>query len=245
MATPLRRSAFSLVEMLVVIGIVAALIGILLPVLSVARQESKSIQCLGNLRQLGMLVSVYCNKYQERYPIAYYTDAAGNTVNWDFTVPPIPGARLLPGLLWEDDNSGFKIQQCPSYEGPAAGAEADPFTGYNYNTSFIGHGDQETPITAPIKTSQVTNPSRTALFGDGQIANGSDKFMRSPFLSDQDQFPYRAAGTQGYRHRGRTNVCYCDGHAATVYDCFTASDDPNVAPGTGFLSIDNSAYDPR
>ena len=64
---------FTLVELLVVIGIIALLIAILLPALSRARENAKNAQCLSNLRQLGMVYQFYANDYKDQMPIGYST----------------------------------------------------------------------------------------------------------------------------------------------------------------------------
>jgi prepilin-type N-terminal cleavage/methylation domain-containing protein len=66
-----RQNAFTLVELLVVIGIIALLIAILLPALSRARENAKNAQCLSNLRQLGMVYQFYANDYKDQIPIGY------------------------------------------------------------------------------------------------------------------------------------------------------------------------------
>jgi prepilin-type N-terminal cleavage/methylation domain-containing protein/prepilin-type processing-associated H-X9-DG protein len=61
------RCAFTLVELLVVIGIVAVLLGVVLAAMSKARESARSVQCLGNLRSLGVAMFSYVQRYQ-RYP---------------------------------------------------------------------------------------------------------------------------------------------------------------------------------
>jgi prepilin-type N-terminal cleavage/methylation domain-containing protein/prepilin-type processing-associated H-X9-DG protein len=73
------RHAFTLVELLVVIGIIALLISILLPSLNAAREQANSIKCLSNLRQIGNAQMMYVQENKGRLLPADLTDAGQAT----------------------------------------------------------------------------------------------------------------------------------------------------------------------
>jgi prepilin-type processing-associated H-X9-DG protein/prepilin-type N-terminal cleavage/methylation domain-containing protein len=236
------RRAFTLVELLLVIGIIALLIAILMPVMSRARAAAMSISCLSNLRQMTIAAQAYAGESHGYYPPAQWNDLPGVKQEWDFA---LENGVIVPGLLWRG-HTALRVQQCPGFDG-RNNSPGDPYTGYNYNTSFIGRGYREGP---PAKATDVQSPTSTAMFGDGQWKLGANKYMRSPKPSPtEDSWSFaefsaaKASGTQGYRHLGRTNIGFCDGHAESLgYPVFNAPRS-DVAKGTGFLSADNSLYD--
>lgn len=251
-AGPRANRAFTLVELMVVIAIMGLLMAILMPCFGAVVEEARKIQCLSNLRQMALAANRYCQDNGGVYPIAQYVDSTSDAtsiiqVQWDFTTHIDRATHKVtavkPGLLWQSCNPDA-VQQCPSYRG-SSNSLADPFTGYSYNVSYIGHGQNEAQVT-PACLADVRDPSRCILFGDGQYAGGANKFMRSPFPWTGDTFRNRSAGTLGFRHNGAANVVFCDGHAKSfsrICRETTPGEKSKLAANCGFICDDNSLYD--
>jgi len=81
----LRHKGFTLVELLVVIGIIALLISILLPSLNRARETANRVKCGSNMRQIGQAILLYANENKGNYPRTIYTVGNGATGTYDPT----------------------------------------------------------------------------------------------------------------------------------------------------------------
>ena len=64
--TTVRRTAFTIIELLVVVAIIALLVGILLPAISTAREEAKRMRSVTNLRNLGVAHAAYAAAFADR-----------------------------------------------------------------------------------------------------------------------------------------------------------------------------------
>src|SRR2546429_2972075 len=98
-----RADAFTLVELLVVIGIIAVLIGILLPALNRARSSARTVACMSNLRQLGQAVQMYSIASKGSLPFGdFVTTYANGTTNtrWFTVLQNVMSNKY--GISWND-----------------------------------------------------------------------------------------------------------------------------------------------
>ena len=95
-----RQNGFTLVELLVVIGIIALLIAILMPALSAAREHAKRVQCMSNLRQLTWAWLMYTNEHKGRFCSSEVQTFIPSKGVWSWIADTPSGHDIPDGRLW-------------------------------------------------------------------------------------------------------------------------------------------------
>ncbi len=194
------RLGFSLVELLVVIGIISLLAGIAAPIAYKLREEGKRTQCTNNLRQLGNALMAYIDDNRGRLP---QQTAFDNPKAWFNVLPGYldmqPMNKMVPTPA---PGRGQSIFVCPSekvsFDDVQDGA-AMYFSSYALNKYIADKG---------IRFANIKDPSFFAVFVEtpnGRVAT-IDKDGMSTLVNAQNSF----------RHGNSANICFADGHVGSV-----------------------------
>ena len=245
--------AFTLVELLVVVAIIAILAAILLPALAGVRSRASAIQSLNNERQLTMACLLYVTDHDDELPYNMGGDEIKRKVaqnlflNWNSTV-----------LSWEldsDNTNTFLLMQggigadltpsvyrCPSDRvvsdiQAAAGWQAR-VRSYSMNAMVGNAGEYSnagTNVNNPgyrqfYKLSEITQPSRIFMFIEEHPDSINDGyFLNQPPSSQWTDLP-------ASDHNGAVSLTYADGHSET-YKWRLASTRPPPLPDAAKLPI--------
>jgi len=229
------RRAFTLVELLVVIGIIALLIGILIPALSKAQQQAKVTACMSNIAQLTKGWIMYANDYKGNLVWAETdgeknADGSPNTNNkakrdgWVIDVQGDPAfntrASIEKGLLWKYC-SAAETYRCP------ASYDLNNFRSYSINTHLNGtptifYADfYSTGVPAgfappPIVTKlSKVKPDRLVFIEEyDERGFNAGSFLQFKGWSDTSTSTHNWGDIPAFFHKKGTVMSFADGHAS-------------------------------
>lgn len=203
------RRSFTLVELLVAIVIIAALAGLLLPVLVRSREKVRQATCLSNLRQMAEATLQYAQDWDDTFPMSGYEamDFSGQPcfVSVGSAIFPFLGDRRILSCPTEPnayDTSSYA--EAMGLTGGECGVRGGGGGSYALNSSVFVSGDApHLKLTAqkPVRLSELHYPSETVLGYDGNVA-----------LDDRCNFSPFEPALEG-RHFGSCNSAFADGHA--------------------------------
>lgn len=200
------RPVFTLLELLIVIAIIAILTALLLPALKQAREMSKRVACLSNLKQVGTIACLYAGDWNGRS--FYYTDEYWN-------IDPEKVNRYASVLRTRGSRHYAAILECPS-DRIYLGAIGDwrNVTSYGYNATLMATG------AVSYRLDRVKGPSTKIFFADSYHTGEYSALPGLPAIEATGRSymigPYGVASYLGVfpRHSGVGNVLWVDTHAS-------------------------------
>lgn len=186
--------AFTLIELLVVVAIIGILAALLMPAINVVKQKADQARCVGNLRNIGAAAGAWTAANDNQVLFQQMGNGA--------TVPDFAGN-------WYDRILDFKSTESTSlFECPS-----DPKRGTVGHRSYACSGDFyiETPASQrrPVVYPSVTTASKKILVIDSDVGGGC-------IIREVECYDTAFGGKISFRHFGKANVLFADGHVEAV-----------------------------
>lgn len=222
------KRAFTLIELLTSLGVLALLLSLLLPGLSKAREQAKAAVCGSNLRQLGSANGMYALDQGGMY-VPGAAEFVRNLHRWH-------GSRAAVNLPFDSKDGPLnnylgqeqRIRACPTFTPPPSGFEIGN-GGYGYNNAYVGvvtlsdgkGGAQVIDDRRGASLHQVLRPAETVMFTDAAFAESD--LIEYSFAEPRfhPQYASRADPSIHFRHQQTANVAWCDGRVTAEKRTFS------------------------
>ena len=195
-----RRSAFTLIELLLVIAIIAILAAMLLPALASAKQRAWTIACKSNLHQISLGFIMFADDNNGRFP------QSGGSIPWNAAFPDAPTNAWMQQIATYTQSTN--VYRCPSNKL----LPSDIQSRFNYfngtRAAFVAAGFQS----SAVEEKRVLFPSMLVLSGDTLDFDPTD--------ADKDDYTQNCVGgpengipwEEWQAHSKGQNILFADGH---------------------------------
>jgi prepilin-type N-terminal cleavage/methylation domain-containing protein/prepilin-type processing-associated H-X9-DG protein len=236
----MKRHAFTLIELLIVIAVIAILMAVLMPALNLARDQGRKMKCAGNLRSLAIANSLYAANNDGWAVPCRFEDSRGSGVLWT------ANNQFRTYIGYEGSEPGLSVVQtplrykCPSDRQKAwahayaveSGSTTGTLVSYGYNIEdwfpSVGAGSWTATQGMQVlgyKMVAIPQPSEKLQFNEAH--DWWSKWKGADYINGWDRLgqegtvqQYKDAGCGGptmYRHNNSVNLAFYDGHVETLH----------------------------